>query len=96
MNLSITTRENIYESRSENICLGRTLKFDCMNEIQMYFTENEWQMCWPGWVEGSTVWSVHVPLLFACNHFFFVAHDEDFMCCWPEVAGRIVPLDDES
>ena len=33
-------------------------------------------------------------VVFACNDFIF-AHDEDFMCCWPEVAGRIVPLDDK-
>ena len=32
-----------------------------------------------------------------CSHATtsFFANDEDFMCCWPEVAGRIVPLDDK-
>ena len=52
---------------------------------KMYFTENEWQMCWPGWMEESAVLSV--PLLFACNDFIF-DYDEDF------VAGRRVQLDD--
>ena len=52
----------------------------------MYFTENEWQMCWPGPMEESAFWSV--PLLFACNDFIF-AFDDD-LC----VAGGRVPLDD--
>ena len=51
---------------------------------KLYFTENEWQMCRPGWVEGNAVLSV--PLLFACNDFNF-AYDEDVVllaveCLW--------------
>ena len=37
LNLSITSRNKIYGSRSENTGLVRTLKFECMNVLQNVF-----------------------------------------------------------